>query len=58
MKAIEKLLKPKGVFIFEAPHFLHLVENLEYDTIYHEHLSYISVTPLKKLFDLYDMEVN
>lgn len=51
------LLDQKGVFIFEAPYLLNLIENLEYDTIYHEHLSYLSVKPLVRLFDRFDMEI-
>ena len=43
--------KNKGIFIIEAPYFLDLYKNLEYDTIYHEHLSYLSIEPLKKFFN-------
>jgi len=57
MKAIDMLLDDKGVLIIEAPHFLKLVKNLEYDTIYHEHLLYISVRPLNKLFNRFGFEV-
>jgi len=56
-RAVKKLLAPKGVFIFEAPYFVNLLANLEYDTIYHEHLSYLSVKPLKHLFDSFGMEI-
>lgn len=49
--------KEKGVFIIEAPHLLHLVNSLEYDTIYHEHLSYISVAPLMKFFRSHGLEI-
>lgn len=51
------LLKPDGVFIIEAPYFIDLIDNLEFDTIYHEHLSYLSLTPLIKLFGMHGMEV-
>lgn len=57
MKAINILLNDRGVFIIEAPHFLKLLKNLEYDTIYHEHLLYISVRPLNKLFNRFGFEV-
>jgi len=56
MKAINTLLDERGVFIIEAPHFLKLLKNLEYDTIYHEHLLYISVRPLNKLFNRFGFE--
>jgi len=58
MEAIKMLIDDKkGVFIIEAPHFLHLVKNLEYDTIYHEHLSYISIKPLITFFAKFGMEI-
>jgi len=54
---IKSMLSDDGVFIFEAPYFVHLLENNEYDTIYHEHLSYISVKPLIPFFHKHGMEV-
>src|SRR5207302_756172 len=57
MGAIDRLLAPDGNLVIEAPHFLQLVRNLEYDTIYHEHLSYLSAKPLVKFFRRHDMEV-
>lgn len=49
--------KNKGIFIIEAPYFLDLYKNLEYDTIYHEHLSYLSIEPLKKFFNKKGLEI-
>jgi 2-polyprenyl-3-methyl-5-hydroxy-6-metoxy-1,4-benzoquinol methylase len=49
--------KKKGIFIIEAPHFLHLYNSLEYDTIYHEHLSYLTVEPLNKFFKKKGFEI-
>jgi SAM-dependent methyltransferase len=57
MQAVDSLLTEKGVFIFEAPHFGHLLELLEYDTIYHEHLSYLALGPLIPFFEQFDMKV-
>ncbi len=57
MRAIDILLNDRGVFIFEAPYFINLVKNLEYDTIYHEHLSYLSVKPLISFFNRFGMEI-
>jgi SAM-dependent methyltransferase len=51
------LLRNDGVFILEAPYFQHLVDSLEYDTIYHEHLSYLSVRPLVRFFDHFGIEI-
>ena len=47
--------------IIEVPYFLNLIKNLEYDTIYHEHLSYITLIPLirylkKKNLEIFDVE--
>jgi SAM-dependent methyltransferase len=57
MVATDILLKKDGVLIIEAPYFLELLQNLEYDTIYHEHLSYLSLKPMKRFFESFDMEV-
>jgi hypothetical protein len=57
VSAIDILLDINGVFIIEAPHFLKLIKNLEYDTIYHEHLLYVSIRPLSKLFNRFGFEV-
>lgn len=57
MKAVELLLADDGCFVFEAPYFVDLLENLEYDTIYHEHLCYISVKPLTFFFPRFGMEI-
>ena len=44
------LLKPKGVATFEFPHLLKLVEGNQFDTIYHEHYSYLSLTAVQHIF--------
>jgi len=54
---VKTLLDKDGIFIIEAPHALHLIENTEFDTIYHEHLSYLLVKPLEKLFSKYNMNI-
>jgi SAM-dependent methyltransferase len=51
MEALDALLTDDGVFVIEAPYLLHLLDQLEYDTIYHEHLSYISLAPLVPFFE-------
>lgn len=53
----KKLLDKDGVFIFEAPYLVDMFENYTFDTIYHEHLSYLSVRPLMELFKQYGMEI-
>jgi len=57
MLSVDYLLNEKGIFIFEAPYFVNLVAQLEYDTIYHEHLSYLSLRPLVPFFRKFGMEV-
>lgn len=44
------LLKPTGVATFEFPHLLKLVQENQFDTIYHEHFSYLSLTAVKRIF--------
>ncbi|MDD5322840.1 MAG: class I SAM-dependent methyltransferase [Methylococcales bacterium] len=44
------LLKPHGVATFEFPHLLKLVEENQFDTIYHEHFSYLSLTAVERIF--------
>ena len=57
MKNILRLLRNDGVFITESHYFLSLVETLQYDTIYHEHLRYYTLTSLKKIFDKYNLKI-
>jgi SAM-dependent methyltransferase len=57
MTNLRRLLRPDGVFILEAPYFKHLIDSLEYDTIYHEHLSYLSAKPLVAFFARHGMEI-
>lgn len=45
------LLKPAGVATFEFPHLLRLVTENHFDTIYHEHYSYLSLTAVKRFFE-------
>ena len=47
---IKILLKNDGVAVIEAPYLLDLIEKLEFDTIYHQHLCYFSITALMTLF--------
>lgn len=44
------LLKPSGVATFEFPHLLRLVADNQFDTIYHEHYSYLSLTAVQRIF--------
>lgn len=44
------LLKPQGVATFEFPHVLRLIAENQFDTIYHEHFSYLSLTAVQRIF--------
>ena len=57
MLTSNSLLLEDGIIVIEAPYLLHLIEKLEYDTIYHEHLSYLSVKPIVEFCKLFDFEL-
>ena len=52
-----KLLKPHGIATFEFTHVLKLVENLLFDTIYHEHYSYLSLRSVIQIFEHSGLQV-
>ncbi len=55
---IGQLLKEQGVAVIEAPYLIDLIEHCEFDTIYHQHLCYFSVTALDKLFRRHSLFLN
>ena len=55
------LLKPNGIATFEFPHLFNLITNKQFDTIYHEHFSYLSLFSVENIFqrngmDIFDVE--
>ena len=54
---IVEMLKDDGVFVTESHYLIPLLDTLQYDTIYHEHLRYYSLTSLKHLFEMHGLEV-
>ena len=50
VEGIRTLLKDDGVAVIEAPYLVDLVDHSEFDTIYHQHLCYFSITALDNLF--------
>jgi SAM-dependent methyltransferase len=56
VKGVKVSLKPDGVNTFEFPHLCKLVEQNQFDTIYHEHFSYLSFTALKSVFEKQGLE--
>jgi len=51
------LLKPQGVATFEFPHLLRMVQESQFDTAYHEHYSYLSLTAVAHVFRANGLEV-
>ncbi|MGJ7606393.1 methyltransferase domain-containing protein [Variovorax sp. LT1R20] len=51
------VLKPQGVATFEFPHLLRLVSECQFDTIYHEHFSYLSLTSVCRMFEANGLRV-
>ena len=57
MKGIKLLLKEDGVFVFEVHYLVDLLEQFQFDMIYHEHMMHHSLTSLSYLINLFDMEI-
>lgn len=57
LDAIEEILDDGGVFISESHYLRDLIESLQYDTIYHEHLRYYSLTSLSALFKEHGFDI-
>ena len=57
MNAIKTLMDDESIFIFEVGYFYDVYDNLWFDTIYHEHLDYHTVSPLKDFFDINEMNL-
>ena len=57
IKGIKNLLTEDGVFISESHYLLPLIQTVQYDTIYHEHLRYYSLHSLKYLFEMHGLEI-
>lgn len=57
VEAVRHCLADDGVFLVEVPYLGTLLDNLEFDTIYHEHLSYFSLGAIEQLCGQHDMEL-
>ena len=57
IKDIKKVIGEKGVFISESHYLISLLETVQYDTIYHEHLRYYSLNSLKNLLSQHGLEI-
>jgi hypothetical protein len=57
VKALKIILSKKGVITIEFPHLLNLVKNTLFDTIYHEHFSYLSFTTTSKIVSKFGLKI-
>lgn len=55
--AASKLLKTDGVLVLEFPYLVNFIEGFEFDTVYFEHLSYVSVLPVNHLCQMHGMRI-
>lgn len=57
IRNINKILDKDGVFVSESHYLVSLLETVQYDTIYHEHMRYYSLTSLNYLFKKYNLKI-
>jgi SAM-dependent methyltransferase len=57
IEGILHALRPGGAFVIEMHYLLDLVEQVAFDTVYHEHVSYWALAPMKRLFERHGMRV-
>lgn len=57
VRGMKILLKPKGIITIEFPHLMRLMEEYQFDTIYHEHFSYYSFITVRKIFAAHDLDI-
>lgn len=57
VKGVKLAMSKNGIATFEFPHLCSLVEHNQFDTIYHEHFSYFSLTAVLSIFDKQELEI-
>ncbi|WP_162425897.1 class I SAM-dependent methyltransferase [Pontibacter pudoricolor] len=57
VEGLKVALRKSGVITMEFPHLLRLIEDCQFDTIYHEHFSYLSFTTVKRIFEAHALEL-
>ena len=57
IEGINLVLKHEGVATLEFPHLMRLMEENQFDTIYHEHFSYFSFTTVEKIFAVHNLKI-
>lgn len=54
---LKLLLKPEGIITMEFPHLLRMIQGIQFDTIYHEHFSYFSLTTVEQVFRSHELAI-
>jgi SAM-dependent methyltransferase len=57
VEGMKVLLKPSGIITMEFPHLMKLIDDNQFDTIYHEHFSYFSLLTVEKIFTAHDLTI-
>ena len=57
LNGVNRLLEDNGVFVFEDPYIVDILEKTSYDQIYDEHVWYFSLTSLKNLLEMHGLEI-
>ena len=56
-KGLNSITNNESIIVIEFPYLLHMIDKGLFDLIYHEHLSYFALTPLKFLFEKFDIKI-
>lgn len=56
-RGLKAALRPGGTITLEFPHLMRLIEHTQFDTVYHEHFSYLSLYTVKKIFKAADLHI-
>lgn len=57
VEAVKICLAPRGIFVIEFPYLMDFIKKNEFDTTYHEHLSYIGILPVSTLMNRHELQV-
>lgn len=57
VRAVDCCLAPKGLLVIECPYVVDFIEKNEFDTAYHEHLSYVGIHPARTLMEKHGLEI-
>ena len=56
-RGLKAALKPDGIITLEFPHLMRMLEHSQFDTVYHEHFSYLSLWTVQRIFEAADLRV-